>query len=66
MLPQAPNGVTLTPYDPGLDEQIGAGREFIRPPERTIQANICRCRRHVAGGAPYSRLKARLKAASDS
>lgn len=26
---EATNGVTLTPYDPGLDEQIGAGREFM-------------------------------------
>ncbi len=22
-------GVTLSPYDPGLDEQIAAGREFM-------------------------------------
>lgn len=27
---EATNGVTLTPYDPGLDEQIAAGREFMR------------------------------------
>jgi putative addiction module antidote len=26
---EATNGVTLTPYDPGLDEQIAAGREFM-------------------------------------
>ncbi len=26
----AANGVTLTPYDPGLDEQIRAGREFMQ------------------------------------
>jgi putative addiction module antidote len=26
----AANGVTLTPYDPALDEQIEAGREFMR------------------------------------
>ncbi len=26
----APNGVTLTPYDPELDEQLQAGREFMR------------------------------------
>lgn len=25
----AANGVTLTPYDPSLDEQIKAGREFM-------------------------------------
>ena len=24
-----PTGVTLTPYDPGLAEQIAAGREFM-------------------------------------
>jgi len=27
---EAANGVTLTPYDPALDEQIAAGREFMR------------------------------------
>jgi putative addiction module antidote len=26
---EATNGVTLTPYDPDLDEQIAAGREFM-------------------------------------
>ena len=26
----AANGVMLTPYDPALDEQIAAGREFMR------------------------------------
>ncbi|MEO8443761.1 MAG: AbrB/MazE/SpoVT family DNA-binding domain-containing protein [Gammaproteobacteria bacterium] len=26
---EATNGVTLTPYDPGLDEQIATGREFM-------------------------------------
>jgi putative addiction module antidote len=26
----AVNGVTLTPYDPALDEQIRAGREFMQ------------------------------------
>lgn len=26
----AANGVTLTPYDPALGEQIEAGREFMR------------------------------------
>jgi hypothetical protein len=25
----AANGVTLTPYDPDLDEQLKAGREFM-------------------------------------
>lgn len=27
---EATNGVTLTPYDPALDQQIEAGREFMR------------------------------------
>lgn len=26
----AANGVMLTPYDPDLDEQLAAGREFMR------------------------------------
>ncbi len=26
----AANGVMLTPYDPALDEQVEAGREFMR------------------------------------
>ena len=26
----APGGVTLTPYDPALDEQLALGREFRR------------------------------------
>ena len=26
---ETPSGVTLTPYDPGLAEQIAAGREFM-------------------------------------
>ena len=29
-LTEAANGVNLTPYDPALDEQIDAGREFMR------------------------------------
>ncbi len=29
-LSEAPNGVNLTPYDPALQEQIEAGREFMR------------------------------------
>ena len=29
-LTQAANGVTLTPYDPSLESQIEAGREFMR------------------------------------
>jgi putative addiction module antidote len=27
---EAANGVTLTPYDPGLEEQLKLGREFMR------------------------------------
>jgi putative addiction module antidote len=27
---EAANGVTLTPYDPELEEQLQAGREFMR------------------------------------
>lgn len=27
---EAANGVTLTPYDPALDEQLERGREFMR------------------------------------
>jgi putative addiction module antidote len=27
---EVPNGVTLTPYDPTLEEQLKAGREFMR------------------------------------
>ncbi len=26
----APGGVTLTPYDPALEEQLALGREFMR------------------------------------
>jgi putative addiction module antidote len=29
-LTESPDGYTLTPYDPALDEQIQAGREFMR------------------------------------
>ena len=28
-LTETPDGYTLTPYDPGLDEEIKAGREFM-------------------------------------
>ncbi|OYV40274.1 MAG: transcriptional regulator [Thiomonas sp. 20-64-5] len=27
---EAANGITLTPYDPALDEQLKLGREFLR------------------------------------
>lgn len=29
-LTEAANGVTLTPYDPALEEQLRLGREFMR------------------------------------
>jgi putative addiction module antidote len=29
-LTETPEGLALTPYDPGLEEQIQAGREFMR------------------------------------
>jgi putative addiction module antidote len=29
-LTEAANGVTLTPYDPALDDQLRLGREFMR------------------------------------
>ncbi len=29
-LTEAANGVTLTPYDPALDEQLKLGREFMQ------------------------------------
>lgn len=29
-LTEAANGVTLTPYDPSVDEQLQLGREFMR------------------------------------
>ena len=29
-LTETPDGYTLTPYDPALEEQIQAGREFMR------------------------------------
>ena len=29
-LTETPDGYTLTPYDPALDEEINAGREFMR------------------------------------
>lgn len=35
-LTDAANGVMLTPYDPTLDEQIQAGREFMREYRDTL------------------------------
>ena len=31
------NGVMLTPYDPELDEQLSAGRDFMREYRETFQ-----------------------------
>jgi len=33
-----PNGVALTPYDPGFDEQLEIGREFMREYRDTFRA----------------------------
>lgn len=33
-----PNGITLTPYQPSFDEQITAGREFMREYRDTFRA----------------------------
>ena len=34
---ESPDGVTLTPYDPALDEQIELGREFMREYRDTLR-----------------------------
>lgn len=34
----APGGITLTPYDPDFDEQLGAGREFMNEFRDTFRA----------------------------
>jgi putative addiction module antidote len=34
----APGGVTLTPYDPGLEEQLNLGREFMNGYRDTFRA----------------------------
>lgn len=34
----APTGVTLTPYDPALEEQLALGREFMRDYRDTFRA----------------------------
>jgi putative addiction module antidote len=34
----APGGVTLTPYDPGLEEQLNLGREFMHGYRDTFRA----------------------------
>jgi putative addiction module antidote len=37
-LTDTPGGVALTPYDPTLDDQIAAGREFMRDYRDTFHA----------------------------
>ncbi|UJB67152.1 AbrB/MazE/SpoVT family DNA-binding domain-containing protein [Acidovorax sp. YS12] len=37
-LTDSPEGVNLTPYDPGLDDQIAMGREFMREFRDTFHA----------------------------
>ena len=37
-LTENPNGVTLSPYQPDFDEQLGAGREFMREYRDTFRA----------------------------
>jgi putative addiction module antidote len=35
---ETPGGITLTPYDPGFDQQLEAGREFMREYRDTFRA----------------------------
>ena len=35
---ETPDGIALTPYDPGFDEQVEAGREFMREYRDTFRA----------------------------
>ncbi len=37
-LSSTPEGITLTPYDPNFDEQLEAGREFMREYRDTFRA----------------------------
>ena len=37
-LSENPNGVSLTPYQPNFDEQINAGRDFMREYRDTFRA----------------------------
>jgi putative addiction module antidote len=37
-LSETPNGLALTPYDPSLQEQLDAGREFMREFRDTFHA----------------------------
>ena len=34
----SPDGITLTPYDPTLDEQVAAGRDFMNEYRDTFRA----------------------------
>ena len=35
---ETPDGIALTPYDPSFDEQLEAGREFMREYRDTFRA----------------------------
>jgi putative addiction module antidote len=35
---ETPGGIVLTPYDPGFDQQLEAGREFMREYRDTFRA----------------------------
>jgi putative addiction module antidote len=37
-LTDTPDGVAITPYDPAIDDQIAAGREFMREYRDTFRA----------------------------
>jgi putative addiction module antidote len=37
-LTDTPDGVAITPYDPKIDDQIAAGREFMREYRDTFRA----------------------------
>jgi putative addiction module antidote len=37
-LTDTPDGVAITPYDPAIDDQIAAGREFMREYRDTFHA----------------------------
>lgn len=34
----APDGIRISPYDPAVDEQVEAGREFMREYRDTLRA----------------------------
>lgn len=37
-LTENPDGITLSPYQPNFDEQVAAGREFMREYRDTLRA----------------------------